>query len=695
MNYFYRLRYSLYTFFGLIPDVAKIEEKREKIRNEFNRLNKIGSSEKLQKYIDLDQFINSKDYKDRKKAIEAQKYRGSEAYHKEKRYKKLARSSKIKTYYKVKDSADLKFLKEFKDSDKLNKFLELKKYFKSEKFPADKEQIKKERQKKINDLKSKKKEYQTLKRKFRWYEKLKNNRKFNDFLHFKDSDTFIQYLELEEEVKNYSLKEVKTRYKTRQKELKSEKKRLEKRYKQLEKQARKANKKKKPFPNEQELERLKETMAEGKYDKMIRDADYKQAIEYVKIQQFKELRKNKRIRTAAAFYHSENYRRYLEVQGSDELNRYEELKNYINQQYKKDLQNAKAHTYKNSEIYRQYQEYKQLKADKDIKRYLKFENSRKYKIFTELNNSELIEEYENLHQYVHTKEFSDYKKYMKDPKKFKLSDEYKQLQEYKNLKKDKDIKWYYRNKESRRFREHRMWELTFEESFEAAELDDNKWDTLPYPAKRFISGTYSQWNDEQLYKEAGNHKIDGGILKLETKKEEQEGKAWHPTMGFLPKKFGYTSAMLNTGENFRQQYGKFEAKIRMGYAYSLIQSFHLSSDYRAPEIVVADYGETKSSKAFKAGAYVPAKDGQNSKGRKSKLKGRNLGGHYHLFTLLWDKNEIEWKINGLTIMKEKNNIPEKELFLNFFPSVQGEIDDKRFPVSLDIDWVSVYQKRKE
>jgi len=396
MNYFYRLRYSLYTFFGLIPDVAKIEEKREKIRNEFNRLNKIGSSEKLQKYIDLDQFINSKDYKDRKKAIEAQKYRGSEAYHKEKRYKKLARSSKIKTYYKVKDSADLKFLKEFKDSDKLNKFLELKKYFKSEKFPADKEQIKKERQKKINDLKSKKKEYQTLKRKFRWYEKLKNNRKFNDFLHFKDSDTFIQYLELEEEVKNYSLKEVKTRYKTRQKELKSEKKRLEKRYKQLEKQARKANKKKKPFPNEQELERLKETMAEGKYDKMIRDADYKQAIEYVKIQQFKELRKNKRIRTAAAFYHSENYRRYLEVQGSDELNRYEELKNYINQQYKKDLQNAKAHTYKNSEIYRQYQEYKQLKADKDIKRYLKFENSRKYKIFTELNNSELIEEYENL-----------------------------------------------------------------------------------------------------------------------------------------------------------------------------------------------------------------------------------------------------------------------------------------------------------
>ena len=693
MDYFYRLRYSLYAFFGGIPGVEKIEAKRTKNLKDLERLDELASSNKLNRYSELAQFINSKEYQDKKKAIQAQKYKGTEAYYKEKRFRKLARSNEVKTYYKVKDSQELAFFQEFQNSEKLKKYLDVREYFQSEQFATDKEKIKNERREKIQALKAKKNEYKTLKKKYHWFDKLKQNAKFNDFLHFKDSETFSQYLDLEQEVKNYSLKEVKTRYKSRQKELKKERTRLKTRYKVLEKQARKANKKKQPFPSEQELERIKQTLSEGKYDQMIQDADYKQAIEYIKIQQFKDLRKKKRVRKASAYYHSDIYKKYLETKGSEEIKRYEELKDYISTLYHEDLKKAKAQHYKNSELYRQYKEYKQLHSDKEIKRYLRFKKSKRYKIYQKLNNSDLIREYENLHQYIHSKEFTDHKKYMKNPKKFRLSEEYKQLLEYKKLKKDSGIKWYFKNKNDKRFRELKKWNLTFEDTFGSSKLDDSKWDTLPYPAKKFISGTYSQWSDDQLFTEKDNHEIQNGILKIETKNEPREGKAWHPTMGFLPKKFNCTSAMINTGDKFRQQYGMFEAKVRIGFAYPLIQSFQLSSDYKTPVISIVNYGESKNSHKFSAGAHVSVNN--DGGGTKTSVNGRNLGGQFHLFTLLWDKNEVTWKINGVTYKKEKKFIPQVPLFLNFYPSVRGSIDSKRFPVSMDIDWVRVYQRKQE
>lgn len=686
----------MYTFFGILPEAKKIETKREKTTQHLRQIDEIGSSDKLKRYQELKQFINSGDFKERKKAIEAQKYKGTEAYNKEKRYKKLAGSKEVKTYYKVKDSQDLTFLNDFKDSEKLKKYYEARDYFTSGQFKQDKDKIKDERKEKLRELKAKKQEYRTLRKKYKWYEKLINDDQFNDFLHFKDNETFQQYLDLEKENRNLSLKEVKTRYQANRKKLKKEKKQLEKRYKQLEQQARKANKKKQPFHNEQELERIKETLSSGKYDRMIKDADYRQAPEFIKLKQYKDLRKNKRVKKAAAYYHSKKYQKYLETVGSDELKHYEELKDYINNRYKQDLKEAKALTYKNADIYKQYLEYKQLKKDKDIRRYKKFEQSKRYKIYLKLHNSDLIKEYEDLHEYVNSKDFLDYKKYMKNPKKFKLSDEYKQLQEYKTLKKDKDLKWYFKYKDNKELARLRAWKTTFEDTFESPELDGDKWDTLPFPARKFISGTYSQWNDEQLYAEEGNHRINNGVLKIETRKEEREGKAWHPTMGFLPRKFDYTSAMLNTGDKFRQQYGIFEAKIRMGYAYPLVHSFHLSSEYKAPVVSVVDYGEYKNSRKFTAGAFAsaPNNDG-NVKGKKGRVAGKNLGGNFHIFTLIWEKEQITWKINGLTIRKQKKDIPQTPLFLNFFTSVQGKIDDRRFPVSLDIDWVKVYQKKQE
>lgn len=694
MNYFYKLRFSLYATFGLIPSTDIIENRRKKASDELGRLEGIAASDKLKRYKKLDDFVNSNEFKERKKNIQAQKYKGTEAFYKERRFNKLKRSSGIKTYYKVRDSQDLKFYDDFSQSDKLAKYKKAHAYFNSPKFKEDKKQINNQREEQLKNLKKKKQDYKKLKSKYNWYYKLVNKAGFKDFLHFKDSDTFQQYLTLEKEVQNYSLNEVKARYKKREKELKQEKKHLEKRYKQLEKEARQANKKKEPFKNEQELERIKETLAKGTYDQKIKDADYKQAIEYIKIQQYRDLRKRKRVRQAAAYYHSAKYRRYLEVVDSNELKQLEELKDYFGESYAADLQKARQANFKNSQLKKEYDEYKKLKTDQEIKRCLKFEKSKRYKTYRELHDSKLIKEYEDLYEYVHSDAFIKYKTYMKNPKKFKLSDEYKQLQEYKELRKDDEIKWYYKKRDDKHLNELKKWEITFDDDFDSNSLDTSKWDLLPYPAKKFISGTYSQWNDEQLYTEDSNYSISNSVMKLETRQENREGKAWHPTMGFIPKSFKYTSSLLNTGESFRQQYGIFEAKMRPGYAFPLTHSFHLSSGFKAPAISVVDYGEKKGSRKALAGAFTKSDEKGNLSGSRSTISGKNLGGQYHLFTLEWGESALIWKINGITVRKQTTDLPDKPLFLSFFPSVKKEIDSNRFPVSMDIDWVKVYKRKQ-
>lgn len=671
---------------------SKYEKRQDEIRLRSEKLEKAADSEKVKEFLQLREFVESDAFKSKKKEIDALKYNGSELHQKEREFKKKSSVKKIKNYYKLKDSPELEFYQKHHNADKLKRFLELKEYVESDSFKRDKENIAQERKQKLSELENKKKRFKALKQKLKWFVKLDNSDKFNDFLHFKDSDTFKHYLALEEEVRNYSLKALKKKLNNDKKRYKKEKKSLEKRFKELKKQSHKADKNKEPFENQKELERIKETLAKGVIDQKIKDSDIKQSHEYIKINEFDKLKKNSRVKNAAKYYYSDKYKKFQGVKGGEEEKELKELQEFMQGNYKEGKEKAKQHHFKNSDAFARKQEYKVLKNDRDIKRVLKTEKKQAFKDYQELEGSSEIAEYEKLKSLVKSDDFKQQKSYLKDSKRFKKSDEYQKQQRYKQLAKDNGIKFFLKHKDDKDVEEFRSWNCTFSDDFSDASSAE-KWSALPFPASTFLQGPYSQWDEDQCYTKDKNHVFASGKLVLKTKKEEAEGMAWHPKMGFVPKKFSCTAANLNTGKVFSQQFGKFEAKLRSDHVHGLVHVLALSSGRLVPQINLLRYGD-KSKTHFTTGSYQINSSGDPNHSE-CVIKGLDLSRDYHIFTLIWNESLLEWKINGVTIAKQTSNIPVKPMFLNIFAAKLTEGPLSHAPVSMELQWVKAYKKRAE
>ncbi len=672
---------------------TKYEKEQQKLQQKHDRISKIESSEMLREYNELQSYLKSEDFKKEKKEIESLKYPGSEPWQKEKEYRKKKKDTRIKDYYKMKDSDELKFYENHKDAEKLKRFLELKEYVNSDKFKADKKEVANRRQKELDTVKQKRNRHRSLKKQYKWYLKLEESDDFKDFLHFKDSDTFQHFLELKSEVSNYSLPHLKKKLKTERKQLIKEKKTLEKRFKALKKEARKADKNKETFAHQKELERLKESLGKGTLDQKLKDTDLEQAHEYIKIKEFRELKKNKRIKNASKFYFSDKYKKYLEVKDNEEIAELKELEKYMEAEYKSQKAKAKAITYKNSDAYKWFQEYRTLKKDPDIKRVLKIEKTKRLKNYKALEGSEEIQAYEKLEAYINSDDFKKEKAWLKDSKRFKKTEAYKKQQKFKELKKADDIKYYLKHKEDKDVKEFSKWELTFEDNFTEDNLSN--WSSLPYGFSDYVKGTFSQWKEDQCYMESGNHKVTANKLVIETKNEPAEGKAWNPQMGFLPKKFNYTSAKLHSGNAFRQQYGKFEVKARMDFSSPITHAITLSSGRPAPQIQLAAYGDKSKSNLFHTALVNAAgTENQSAKADYCTLKGAHLHKDYHIFTLEWTKERIEWKLNGITVALQTKNIPATELFFHLYGEVPAEQQKDAKHAAMEVDWVKAYRLKE-
>ncbi len=669
---------------------SKYEQKQEELRQRAEKISNASESDKIKEFLDLNDFVHSDVFKKTKKEIDALKYQGSEPQQKEKEFKKKSSDKRIKNYYKLNDSAELEFYHKHHDTDKLKRYHELKQYLESEAFNRDKDRVNEERKKMLSELEEKRKRYKSLKQELSWFLKLENSEQFNDFLHFKDSETFKHYLDLEKEVRNYSLKAVKQKLNNDKKKYQREKKTLEKRYKELKKQSAKADKSKTPFEHQKELERIKETLSKGTLDQKIKDSDINQSHEYIKIKEFENLKKNKRVKNASKYYFSDKYKKYQEVKGSAKEQELKELQEFMKGPYKEEKEKAKQYTFKNSDAYSRKEEFKVLKKDNDIKRVLKTEKSQAFKDFKSLDGSKEIEDYESLKAYVESDEFKEKKKYLKDSKRFKRSEEYEKQQRYKALVKDTEVKFYLKHKDDKDIEEFRSWECTFDDDF-SDNSSATKWSPLPFPAASFIRGTYSQWDEDQFYSEDKNHFFSSGKLVLKTTREEAEGMAWHPKMGFVPKKFNYTSANLNSGKAFSQQFGKFEAKVKCAHAKGLSHILALSSGRLAPQIQLFKQIE-KGDNKFSTGLIYAGRNGIPSR-KECVVSGLDLSKDYHIFTLIWNENLIEWKVNGVTLAKQTNDVPKAPLFWNLLAVKPSEETLDKSSAEMEMEWVRAYKKK--
>lgn len=408
--------------------------------------------------------------------------------------------------------------------------------------------------------------------------------------------------------------------------------------------------------------------------KEIENLSYKNSEEYLKEKEFLSLKKSKDIVMYFRTLESSALKRFRDLDGSEKIKKYEELKQLVSGSGFKERMKSK--DFEGSEDSKKLAEFRQMDSSVEIREYFKFKNSKEYANFLNIDGSTRLNRFNELKEYTGTKEFLERKAFLTDKKRFEKTEEFKKLQEYITLKKDPDIIWFFKVKDSNKFDVLKNRELVFSDEFEGDKIDNKKWLTNYYWGEKLLHDRYSLDSDLHFYTEKDNFEIRHSYLKINTKPQKITGKAWSPEKGFTTKEFEYTSGLINTGASFRQKYGIFSAKIKLGDPGAR-NSFWLVGEKITPHINICTTGNGKIWFSL----FTP--DGKQLKSK----TGAKYAGNSYIFTLEWTASSLIWKINGVEAFRITENVPQEPMYINLAGGVTKPISRM---TSMEIDWVRVY-----
>ena len=337
-------------------------------------------------------------------------------------------------------------------------------------------------------------------------------------------------------------------------------------------------------------------------------------------------------------------------------------------------------TFKDTEEYKKLLEYKRVKSSLEIKEYYSFKSSKEYANFLNTDGSTRLARYNELKDYVASQEFKERKAYLLERKRFEKTGMFRDIQEYEKLKKSDDILWYFKVKDSDKFDVLRKKELTFADEFEGDRLDTGKWLTNYYWGNKLLKDRYSVETDLQAFTEKENFEIRNSLLKIHTKPQKVTGKVWSVTTGFRTKEFNYTSGLINSGSSFKQKYGIFSAKIKLGNPAAR-NNFWMLADKMTPHI---DICRTSNGKIWSD--YLPA-SGANP--FLSSI-GSRYANDFYIYTLEWTSDKLVWKINGEEIARYTSGVPQEPMYVLLAGGLEKPINGM---TTMEIDWVRIYQFR--
>ncbi len=398
---------------------------------------------------------------------------------------------------------------------------------------------------------------------------------------------------------------------------------------------------------------------------------FKDSDEYRKFLDYKSLRKDPEIK---AFYKAAAKG---EAVKSKTVRKFEELTAYIKTSEFLAKKNMKPITFKDTEEYKKLLEYKRLKNSLDIKEYYKFKSSKEYANFLNTDGSSRLARYNELKEYVATPGFKEQKSYLLDKKRFEKTDMFRDFQEYEKLKKNEDIIWYFKVKDSNKFDVLKNKELTFNDDFDGDKLDTRKWLTKYFWGDKLLKDNYSVDGDLQAYTEKENFEIRNSLLKIHTKPQRVTGKVWSPASGFKTQEFSYTSGLVNSGSSFRQKYGVFSAKVKLGNAVAR-NNFWMLAEKITPHIDICRTTGGKVWADFVSG---------NSHMTKSSI-GSRYANDFYIYTLEWTKDMLIWKINGKEFFRQTSDVPQVPMYVLLSGGLNKPISGM---TTMEIDWIRVYQ----
>lgn len=247
--------------------------------------------------------------------------------------------------------------------------------------------------------------------------------------------------------------------------------------------------------------------------------------------------------------------------------------------------------------------------------------------------------------------------------------------------------------------------LAFSDEFSGTSLDRKKWKTRYV----YANETLDFLNDEQQrYRDNGNHVVSDGTLKLIAKKTRDDRYA------------AYESGMIRS--TYLIRYGYIEARVKLPDGKGIWPAFWLNSDYAPdgslkwpPEIDIFEYvidGKDELPDMIHLGVINKGAQGHRITYRDPAYNARwgyyknprgSLAGEWHKVAALWTENDVTMYLDGKKIATIETKwvygngdlAAPAHILLNF--GVGGSwagrngIDDSKFPQTFEIDYVRAYR----
>ncbi|TRX65861.1 family 16 glycosylhydrolase [Carboxylicivirga sp. M1479] len=446
------------------------------------------------------------------------------------------------------------------------------------------------------------------------------------------------------------------------------------------------------YKNADELHRINELKElinsndfTSKVEKLKKDR-FKNTSEFKKESDYLSKKKSAKFKTYFKYLKAGLPERVKQIASSDKLTELTELIEYVASDEFATTRQEKG--FKKTDAYKKLQQFKRLKKDSDIKFYNKQIKSPRYNNYIKLHDSDELNSYLELEKEVTSEAFLKFKSYMNDKKKYHKSEEFGNIQEYNKLLKSSDYLWFIKTDKSNQFDELNNWTLCFDDSFDTAQLNKNKWITGYYWGKALLNKTYVLENEKQFFID-DNIELNGSGIQLNTKATKTKGLVWDSQRGFMPKDFDYSSAIISSGQSHRQRYGKFEAKIKVEHCHPVSHAFWMVGEKVSPQIDIFRFGDKKANKL---NVGIQTLNGQKAIKNTKTVKGAKFNNDYFIYSLEWTKEKLCWFINGVKVHEQTSNIPNTPMYLVFSSHITQEINDLKTAANMKIKWVRCYNK---
>jgi hypothetical protein len=216
------------------------------------------------------------------------------------------------------------------------------------------------------------------------------------------------------------------------------------------------------------------------------------------------------------------------------------------------------------------------------------------------------------------------------------------------------------------------WVVTFQDNFEGYSLDLSRWDT-----------GYKAGDHEAQYYVDDVFTVEDGILRIRAEERQVRDRT-------------YASGIITTEGIFAQQYGHFEARVRIPAGQGLWPAFWLlpaTPNYPVEIDVFEILGHTPD-RAYMTNHWRDPDVRHNS--HTYGYRGPDFSENFHTFGMTWTEDEIVWFIDGVERAREDRGIPQEPLFLLLNLAVGGKWpgypdDTTPFPSDFEIDYVRVYK----